>query len=382
MARRLRRSLSQRPGRCRAWGEPDPARRLAEILSVDPEAKLRFTHGFHAYPGRMHPDIAEKVLEAFPPKVRVLDPFVGSGTVAVEAVRRGIAFTGVDVSRVALEIAWVRTRIWVPDRCRRIEAAGIRIEKTARSHREETFPVPPWSAGVREWFHPQPLGEIGLVKVLIDEEKDEEVRRVLTCVLSSLLVKLSRQVSDSVTVIDESIRPWPRGTVFRFFREKCAELTKGLLLLSSDLHKRSVKPVEPEFHLGDARTFAMPAADLVLTSPPYPGTYDYFAHHSLRFALYGGREAAEKEEIGSRRDRAVRYREDLKASLENARRALVQGGRMVLLLGDGVITEARVRADQLVRSLVPVRAGATQDLVDWSHGRRGERRGEHLILVG
>jgi len=330
----------------------------------------------------MDPGIAERVLATIPTRVRVLDPFVGSGTVAVEAVRRGVAFTGIDISRVALEIVWTRTRIWPPDRCRRIESAGNRIDKLARSHRDESFPIPPWAESVSDWFDPHTLGEIGLLKVLVDEESDADVRRALTCVLSSLLVKLSKQVSDSITLIDLMPRRWLRGAAFRLFREKCSELTKSLLLLSSDLHKRGVKPIEPDLRLGDSRKVELPPADLILTSPPYPGTYDYFGHHTLRFALYGGGgELAHRGEIGSRSERAVRYREDLKVVLERLRKALVPDGNIVLMLGDGFVGEERVRADQLVRSLVPVRAGATRILTEWTYGRRGERRSEHLILM-
>ena len=75
------------------------------------------------------------------------------------------------------------------------------------------------------------------------------LRRLLTVVLSSVLVKLSRQVSDSDLNKDRAFRPRPRGTAFRWFRDKGSELTKGLLLLGSDLHKRQVAFVEPELQI-------------------------------------------------------------------------------------------------------------------------------------
>ncbi|MFN3487173.1 MAG: DNA methyltransferase, partial [Planctomycetota bacterium] len=106
---RKRRSLSQTGGPVETSGDPAAARALAACLEVDPGAPLPWTHGFHAYPARMHPETARRALEAFPGG-RVLDPFVGSGTTALEALRAGRAFTGIDVSRVALEIAWARTR--------------------------------------------------------------------------------------------------------------------------------------------------------------------------------------------------------------------------------------------------------------------------------
>ena len=86
-----KRSLSGSGGRCRLAGDPALAATLARCLDVDADAKLPFTHGFHAYPARMHPETARRFIEAFPGGL-ILDPFVGSGTTAVEAVRAGYAW--------------------------------------------------------------------------------------------------------------------------------------------------------------------------------------------------------------------------------------------------------------------------------------------------
>ncbi|HXX93147.1 MAG TPA: hypothetical protein VEN81_05905, partial [Planctomycetota bacterium] len=82
---RRKRSLGQTGGPAELSGDPEASRPLGHCLAVDPEARLPFTHGFHAYPARMHPETARRALEAFPGG-RILDPFVGSGTTALEAV--------------------------------------------------------------------------------------------------------------------------------------------------------------------------------------------------------------------------------------------------------------------------------------------------------
>src|SRR5262245_45426820 len=115
-----RRSLSAAGGPVTTSGDAADAAGLARCLDLDPDAKLPFTHGFHPWPARMHPETARRALGLFP-AARLLDPFVGSGTVAVEALRAGRPFTGVDVSKVALEVAWARTRIRPPDACRAVE---------------------------------------------------------------------------------------------------------------------------------------------------------------------------------------------------------------------------------------------------------------------
>ncbi len=378
MKKERRRSLSNVGGACIVWGDRPRTKDLAHCLDVESVDKLPFTHGFHAYPARMHPEIAKRVIENYKPK-RVIDPFVGSGTTTLETVRAGLPFAGCDISRVALEIAWARTRVWVPDDCRRVEREGHGITMDARGGRLDTLPA--WAEAQKEWYPEHTLEELCILKLLVDSAKPPDIRRILRVVLSSLIVKLSKQASDSTTAPDRQFRPWPRGATPRLFAEKSTELTKLLLSLSSDLYKRKVKPVEPDLRLADARTagFAPTADDLVLTSPPYPGTYDYARHHRLRYPIFDETgEFAETHEIGARRDfDELRYREHMRRALKNCLPA-----RMVVLIGDG----ARIHADRLLGDVAgeigaKVIGGASQERADWSFGRERKMRREHLILI-
>jgi SAM-dependent methyltransferase len=378
---RKRRSLSQTGGPVETSGNPAAARALAACLDVDPGAPLAWTHGFHAYPARMHPETARRALEAFPGGP-VLDPFVGSGTTALEALRAGRAFTGIDVSRVALEIAWARTRAWPPERCRRFESAARRRAARAAAESDRAFRLPPWAAREGEWYDPHTLREICLLKGLLDEEPDPEFRRLFTVVLSSLAVKLSRQVSDSDVRIDPRRRPRPRHAAFRAFADRAEELTRMLLRLSSDLHRRGVRRREPELRWGDARTVELPAGgyELVLSSPPYPGTYDYAAHQERRYPLFGIDASFERaHEIGARRTGGAGYAEDMDAVLGRLGEALAPGGRMVLLVGDGRDLRAdRLFAELAARHGMRLAAAASQRRRDWTGG---PPRREHLLLI-
>src|SRR5690606_37444536 len=88
---RRRTSLSQRGGEIVTGGHGPDADLLAEAWRVsdaaDPDA---FTHGFHAWPARMHPAIATTLIERYTDVGDiVVDPFCGGGSVLVEAVRLG-----------------------------------------------------------------------------------------------------------------------------------------------------------------------------------------------------------------------------------------------------------------------------------------------------
>src|SRR5688572_5189934 len=146
-----RRSLSTSGGPVTRSGDPELATVLARCLDVDPDAPLPYTHGFHPWPARMHPETARRAIEAFP-AARILDPFVGSGTVAVEAVRAGRPFTGVDVSRVALEVAWARTRIRPPEACRAVEREAGRVASDAAKAAHRELSIPAWAERQRAWY--------------------------------------------------------------------------------------------------------------------------------------------------------------------------------------------------------------------------------------
>ncbi|MCA9686746.1 MAG: hypothetical protein KC457_31560, partial [Myxococcales bacterium] len=77
----------------------------------DSETDDSLTHGFHAYPARMHPKLARVALtELRPgPDAEVLDPFCGSGTVIVEAMVAGWHALGSDLDPLALRLARVKS---------------------------------------------------------------------------------------------------------------------------------------------------------------------------------------------------------------------------------------------------------------------------------
>ena len=103
--KRERRSLAQQVGAdTTVRGDGPIAETIGHALEIDAQDDGRtLTHGFHAWPARMHPTTARRLVEASPEGGLILDPFMGSGTVAVEALVRRRPFAGRDVNPVALE---------------------------------------------------------------------------------------------------------------------------------------------------------------------------------------------------------------------------------------------------------------------------------------
>ncbi len=69
-----------------------------------------YTHGFYRYPARFSPEFARRLIEQYTePGDIVLDPFVGGGTTAVEALASGRRVIGLDLNPLAHFVTLVKT---------------------------------------------------------------------------------------------------------------------------------------------------------------------------------------------------------------------------------------------------------------------------------
>ncbi len=390
-----RRSLSQWGGPTTLAGESAQAEVFRRCFAVPPPQTLPFTHGFHPYPARMHPSVARLVLRELCTGETVLDPFAGSGTVAVESLLESRRFIGVDVSRVAILVAWARTRVWQEARCRRIESLGILLAR--RSSNRERDKWPSWAEPVIPWFFPHTLDEILRLREAIDEVESEDERRMLLAVLSSLLVKLSRQHSDSVTRNEQEARRFPERAVFTWFVRRCREVAGMLKELQAEVRRRGKGFHEPDLRVLDGRKLVLPkeSIDAVVTSPPYPGHYDYHRQHFLReVVLWKGdhNSAASAGEIGTReglkdrKDAPALYKKQMRDCMARWVPALRKPARVIVLIGDGVLRNAAIDSARLIREVAEDLgltwiAAASQPRREWSADRTGDFKREHLLLL-
>lgn len=378
-------ALAHTGGETTVAGDPRIADILAHALATESAPRDRLTHGFHSYPARMHWYTAEQLLAAFDlDGARVLDPFCGSGTVLVEARVAGLASMGVDLNPLAVRLARLKCDPLDAEQRTELERLGselrARSEERVRARENVRAKLPPSEL---RWYDAHVLKEMAGLLEAIQEVESPKLREALTLVFSSLVVKFSRQRSEtSEELFERRIR---KGLVSEFFERKVFELSDRLEALGEVVH--GPMPVVRE---GDARwlrdTIPRGSVDLVLTSPPYGGTYDYAAHHARRFAWLGIEGHAMREhEVGARRHglSAERFRRELHIVLRSLRQVLSREGWLVLLMGDAQHGDERVPADQLVEELAedaglePV-AIATQARPDF---RGGPPRGEHLMAL-
>jgi 16S rRNA G966 N2-methylase RsmD len=220
-----RRALAQYGGRISQGGDPAWSEPLAASLAAaDGGATDDLTHGFHAFPGRMHPVLARELLARFSePGQIVLDPFAGSGTVLVEAMVAGCRAQGVDLSPLASRIAEQQCALRDAKARAKFLATLTRVADASESRVRGRVPVDvPIDRSEREFYDPHVMLELSGLWAEIQQLTAAEDKRALELVFSTLLIKFSRQRAD--TTEERTPKRIRKGLPTEFFARKGNEL--------------------------------------------------------------------------------------------------------------------------------------------------------------
>ncbi len=326
----------------------------------------------------------------------LLDPFVGSGTTLVEGVRLGLRTFGTDINPLGVALTRLKATPTTPqeraDLLRFAALAGERsLDRVARRARTR-------SSGEElddpTFYAPHVFRElVGLHQEIVALGQSAP-REALLLVLTSVVVKVSRQRADTSSELVE--RSIAKGLPTRLFVRRAEELIKQLALFAESA---PLDGPAPDVRLGDARQLAHIAGgsiDLVITSPPYLGTYDYVAQHARRLGWLGadGARFAERE-IGARRHSVspeaarAQWRGEIGQCIAELARVLAPTGLAFIVIGDSLVKGEGIAGDIAIhkaaeRSKLAVWASAHQERPQF--GPRdvpvAETRHEHLLVLG
>ncbi len=150
-------------------------------------------HAFFQYPAMMVPELQgtllDDLLAVAPDTTSIYDPFLGSGTVLLESVYRGLSFFGTDINPMATLLSRVKA-----DPPSQAEAAAVvdRVVTRAEAATDEalhTFP------NRDKWFSDEVALELTRLRTAISAEAEERLRRFLWVCLAETI----RLVSNSRT---------------------------------------------------------------------------------------------------------------------------------------------------------------------------------------
>jgi len=248
-------------------------------------------HAIHPYPAKFIPEIPQTLIAEFPPSEGsiVLDPFCGSGTTLVEAQRAGFDAVGVDLNPIACRISRVKTGPALNS----LHHAALRCRNVAAA---ESGEVPCDIPNLSHWFREDISKTISTLKNAIKLEVSSQHRLALELALSSILVRVSNQDSDTrYAAVEKNVS---RELVFDLFLEAAERIESALR--ERPTSNARVRVLESDTLALKHNSINRPVG-LVVTSPPYPNAYEYWLYHKYRMWWLGHDALRVRErEIGAR----------------------------------------------------------------------------------
>lgn len=306
-------------------------------------------HDIHPYPAKFIPQIPGTLISKLSARGElILDPFGGSGTTALEAIRLGRRAVSVDANPLSALIGRTKTA-WV-ERASAIELQGLHSALASELHGLPPDPqkliaqydaFAPAIPNRAKWFADSAFGELCLIKSRIAQLETAVARDVSLVALSRIAIRVSFQ--DSETRYTSVPREVPVGETLRRYLKELTSVSKAL-----NEGEPATRYGISSFIESDIRTLASDSlpdgsVDLIVTSPPYGNATDYHLYHRFRLLWLGFDPVAlGKIEIGShlRHQREGNgfstYFDDLRLSVGTMERVLRPERYAALVLGDSV----------------------------------------------
>lgn len=334
---------------------------LNTIFSVDDTSYL--THNFHPWAAKFIPQVPRYFIERFTMKGDIVyDPFCGSGTTLVEALLLGRNAYGNDINHIAALASKAKTTPLSTNQVAQVLAWRSTIstlkqqwQYLARSGALEDHTDAVKFANKMHWFDKDVLAALMEIKTRIDGISDPAIRTFLLSGFSSIVVRSSRQESETrYAAIEKRISV---DLAFDMFLNKIDDMVERMKSFTSSTNAENWARI---FQADTRAITAIPdgSIQLVLTSPPYANTYDYYLYHKLRMYLLGyDVDVVRVNEIGSR-NRYSSQKQDIKTFLADMitcfgifHRLLKADGHLVIVIGDSIVSKKRYSGLDLISEI-------------------------------
>jgi len=261
------------------------------------QSNKKFTHGLHLYPARMHPEIARNIIFDYADDKRkiIIDPFVGSGGVLIEAMFHGNNSVGFDINPFAVLLTKVKTTIINP---KRAEEEYLKIlEKSKRDYRKGGFypKLIPNNFDIKFWHKPNVIKKLSIIKHhLYNSDSNKKIVDFLKICLS-LTVRISdnqRKSEYKNYRMDKDELKNFKPNVFDIFQEICQ---RNCQLASDFKNMMGGRDTKAIVTYGNALNFSEnfkklelddSHGHLIMTSPPY-GDHDTTVAYG-QFSMHPG----------------------------------------------------------------------------------------------
>ncbi len=250
----------------------------ADFWSFKSHSRRQGAHSLIHYPAMMVPALQGTLIDALnqhKPINEVLDPFVGSGTVMVEAMNRGMNFTGVDINPLAVLSCQVKSGPYYDD------ALITKSQQLIESIKSDTL-----SYQIRDffgrdkWFHKEVFEDLEKISIHIRKENSLWARRIFWLALCRTVRSTSNSRLSTYKLHKKpdshygEVKP-PIPLFEKSLKEIYASITEQKSIFDKNgLMKRGNHQSKTSLYLSDIRKALsknkkIGEFDLIMTSPPY-----------------------------------------------------------------------------------------------------------------
>jgi SAM-dependent methyltransferase len=293
------------------------------------------THRAHPYPAKFIPQIPSELIRTFSAEGEtVLDPMCGSGTTLVEAIVNRRSAIGVDINPISALVTEAKTTPLTSAELGELLDLARAVESGYVPATIET----PEFLNLNHWFEAEVIVALSQIRAAIAEMPSDRGKLLARCTFSAILVGVSNQDSETRwTRVERSFSA--REVRQKFVKHLRADMQDNVLLAQA-------KPAPARTILADARSLPLESSsvDLVVTSPPYANSHDYYLYNKLRMFWLGyDVKATQAAEIGSRNKHSDMkldigdYLTSMAAVMEETNRVLRPGRVACVVVGDAVI---------------------------------------------
>ncbi len=278
------------------------------------------THWFYPYKGKFHPQMIRALFNYIEIQSgdTILDPFIGSGTTALEAQLLGVNCVGVDVSEVCYLISKAKTDSIYS--FTEIKDTFIQLEKQIEVNIK----------GEKE--------QLQFASDFVESIENENCKNFF---------RVAELITHSDTVRRRKKEP------LQLFCNNSRKMLRSVSDYVEMIEQHNLNLGKTNFHIQDARELKLQtnSIDGIITSPPYSIALDYVENDKHSFSVLGKKtDDIRGDFIGVRgkgKSKIELYNSDMVKAYEEMNRVLKPGKKCVIIIGNATLNKQEIKTVEM-----------------------------------